>query len=84
MSMKSSLNVWSDFDKTCFDYLGKGRLTEWTQGPSIKDVRKLGGERGQVKVNQCEWGGREWFANCGRSLGKKIIATILVKCTQII
>ena len=57
MSMKSSLNVWSDFDKTCFDYLGKGRLTEWTQGPSIKDVRKLGGERGQVKLNQCEWGG---------------------------
>ena len=57
MSMKSSLNVWSDFDKPCFDYLGKGRLTEWTQGPSIKDVRTLGGEGGQEKVDQREQGG---------------------------
>ena len=61
-------------------------------GPSIKNVRTLGvvggeGGGGGEGVRQ-KWTnadrGRGWLAKCGRPLGKKIIATIFVKLTQII
>ena len=55
-------------------------------GSSIKNVRTLGGggEGGSDKSGQMQTGERGWLAKCGRPLGKKIIATIFVKFTQII
>ena len=53
-------------------------------GPSTKDVRKLGGGEGvQANVDKCGLGEGGWLAKCGRPLGKKNIATIFVKFTQI-
>ena len=54
-----------------------------TLGPSIKDVHTLGGG-GQEKVDKCGQGEGGWLAKCGHPLGKKIIAAISVKFTQII
>ena len=53
-------------------------------GPAIKDVRTLGGRGGQAKVDKCGQGEEGWLGKCGSPLGKKIIATIFVKFTQII
>ena len=53
-------------------------------GPSIKDVCTLGEEGGQAKVDKCGQGKMGWLAKCGRALGKKVIATIFVKFTQMI
>ena len=53
-------------------------------GPSIKDVRTLGGGGGSGKSGQIRTGGGGWLAKCGRPLGKKNIATIFVKFWAII
>ena len=53
-------------------------------GPIHKGCSQIRGREGSGEIEPMRMGGREWLANCGRSLGKKIIATILVKCTQII
>ena len=55
-------------------------------GTSIKDVHTVGGRGGgQTKVEKCGQGeGRRWLAKYGRLIGKKNIATIFVKFTQII
>ena len=52
-------------------------------GPSIKDVRTLGENGIRLKWTNADMG-RWWLAKRGRPLGKKIIATIFVKFTQII
>ena len=49
-----------------------------------KGCSHIRGRGGSGESGPMQTGGREWFANCGRSLGKKIIATIFVKFTQII
>ena len=56
------------------------------KGPSIKDVCTLGGGGrggGQAKVDRRGQGEGGWLAKCGHPLGKKIIATIFVRFTQI-
>ena len=52
------------------------------RGPSIKDVRTLGGEGGQEKAEKCGHG-KGVVSQMWKSAWKKIIATIFVKFTQI-
>ena len=66
--------------KNLVSFIGKHQC--WSMGPSIKDVCTLGG-RAVRKIGQMRTGGGGWLAKCGRPLGKKIIATIFVKFTQI-
>ena len=53
-----------------------GKHQCWSMGPSIKDVGTLGGRGVRQKWTNADRGagGRGWLAECGRPLGKKIIA----------
>ena len=57
-------------------------LNQFTVFPRMAGPK--GGRVGSDKSGQMRTGGGGWLAKCGRPLGKKIIATIFVKLTQII
>ena len=65
------------------------QLFEYEELPTLGAIHKgcphiRGGRGVRQKWTNADRGRGEWLAKCGRPLGKKIIATIFVKFTQII